>query len=499
LPILIVLAVLLPALISPAFGFTRPGYTYPLAILGAAGAAALSLAGLWRVLSSGSISYHLGGWPPPEGIELVLDPLAGFMAVVVSSIGLIAIIYSRRSLLAEIPGKFSAFYGTSLLLLTGLLGIVLTGDLFNLYVFLEIASLSAYALIAIGSKQAPFSAFRYVIMGTLGGTFYLLGVGFLYFSTGTLNMADMANLLPALVGSHAVLAAAVFMVVGLGLKMALFPMHMWLPDAYTYAASSVTGLIAPIMTKVGAYAMIRILLTVFPLSYVLNDVPILTAVAWLSAAGIIWGSVMAIAQKDLRRMLAYSSVSQVAYVGLGLALANPLALIGGLLQIASHAMTKATLFFIAGAIRFRTGTVGISTLAGTARRMPWTSAALVVAALSMVGIPPTSGFFAKWYLVLGSIQTDNWAFVAVIVISSLLNAVYFFRILEQAYLAPETKGAQAVSSTSGTQHSDSPRSQEIPPSMLWPILFLAALILIVGIFNALVVTEVLRPALPVGL
>src|SRR5665811_1163497 len=119
--------------------------------------------------------------------------------------------------------------------------------------------------------------------------------------------------------------------------------------------------------------------------------------------------------------------------------------------------------------------------------------------LSMVGIPPTSGFFAKWYLVLGSIQTDNWAFVAVIVISSLLNAVYFFRILEQAYLAPETKGAQAVSSTSGTQHSDSPRSQEIPPSMLWPILFLAALILIVGIFNALVVTEVLRPALPVGL
>src|SRR5680860_834640 len=169
------------------------------AILGAAGAAALSLAGLWRVLSSGSISYHLGGWPPPEGIELVLDPLAGFMAVVVSFIGLIAIIYSRRSLLAEIPGKFSAFYGTSLLLLTGLLGIVLTGDLFNLYVFLEIASLSAYALIAIGSKQAPFSAFRYVIMGTLGGTFYLLGVGFLYFSTGTLNMADMANLLPALV------------------------------------------------------------------------------------------------------------------------------------------------------------------------------------------------------------------------------------------------------------------------------------------------------------
>lgn len=459
------------------------------------------------------MSYHLGGWPPPQGIEMVLDPLAGFMAVVVSSVGLIAIIYSRRSLLAELrlPGKFSAFHGVSLLLLTGLLGIVLTGDLFNLYVFLEVASLSAYALLARGSREAPFSAFRYVIMGTLGGTFYLLGVGFLYFSTGTLNMADMADLLPALARSRAVLAAAVFMVIGLGLKMALFPLHMWLPDAYTHSASAVTGLVAPIMTKVAAYALIRVLLTVFPLSYVLHDVPILTTVGWMAAAGVIWGSVMAIAQKDLRRMLAYSSVSQVAYVGLGLALANPLALIGALLHIASHAITKACLFLVAGATRFRTGTTDISSLAGLGRTMPWTMAALAVAALSMIGIPPTSGFFAKWYLVLGSIETGSWMFVGVIVASSLLNAVYFFRVLEKAYLAPESGETASVRPASEGEHRKgggtgedewdmpSQQSREVPPSMFWPIMVLAVLILILGIFNALVVEEVLRPALPVGL
>ncbi|GAB4243676.1 MAG: monovalent cation/H+ antiporter subunit D family protein [Thermoleophilia bacterium] len=448
---------------------------------------AFAIAGLIRVLDEGPQSYYLGGWPPPFGIEYVLDHLSGFMAVVVAGIAFLALAYSRRSIIFEAPGKFSAFYGVAMLLVSGLLGIVLTGDLFNLYVFLEISSLSAYALLSVGNRQAPFAAFRYIIMGTIGGTFYLLGVGYLYFHTGTLNMVDMAARLSELgTDSRAVVAAAGFITIGLGLKMALFPLHMWLPDAYTSGSSASVGLIAPIMTKVAAYSLIRVLFGVFGADYVAGQIPLTTLIGWLAAVGIIWGSVMAIAQKDFRRMLAYSSVSQVAYIGLGIGLGNPLALIGALLQVLSHAATKACLFLVAGGIRHRTGTDRIPNFVGLGRIMPWTMMATAVAALSMIGLPPTSGFFVKWYLVLGSIEAENWPFVAVVILSGLLNAVYFFRVLEKAYLeVPEFEIERS--------------RPELPRSMLWPILALAAIILVAGVANFILVDRILEAAVPAGL
>jgi len=277
-----------------------------------------------------------------------------------------------------------------------------------------------------------------------------------------------------------VMAGAILIIVGLTLKMALFPMHIWLPDAYTYAPSAVTGLIAPIMTKVMAYALVRLFLDVFQPAYLRDMFPITSLIGWLAAAGIIVGSVMAIAQADLRRMLAYSSVGQIAFVALGIGLGNPLGLIGALLHILNHAFMKGCLFLIAGAIRYRAGTFEIPNLGGLGRRMPWTMAAFTVAALSMVGVPPAAGFFSKWYLVLGSIAAGNWLFVAVIVASSLLTCVYFFRVLEKVYL---TLPSGEVASLP---------VKDPPAGMLAPILLLAAGVVVLGLMNAVIVARVLE-------
>ncbi|MFQ5683038.1 MAG: monovalent cation/H+ antiporter subunit D family protein [Candidatus Binatia bacterium] len=482
LPVLIPVSLLFSTLLVPLAGFRNRDLVHPLACLGTGLSFAFATLGLFTVLSHGKIHYHLGGWLPPFGIEYVLDPLSAFMATLITCIGFIVMIYSRRSVLKEIPDRVVPFTTLALLLLTGLTGMVVTGDLFNLYVFLEISSLSAYALMAVGNERAPMAAFRYLILGSIGGSFYLLGVGFIYFSTGTLNMADVAQRLPALYASRSIIAAVTFMVIGLGLKMALFPLHLWLPDAYTYAPSAASGLIAPVMTKVAAYAIIRLFLTVFQPPYLRDMLPVTSIIGWLAAAGIILGSIMAIAQTDFKRMLAYSSISQIGYVGLGIGLANPLGLIGGLLHILNHAFMKACLFLIAGGISYRTDIKEIPRFTGLGRRMPWTMAAFTVAALSMVGIPPTAGFFSKWYLVLGGIDAKNWGFVVVILLSSLLNAVYFFRVLEMAYAAPPS-GDEAV-----------PSCSEPPAGMLLPILVLAAGILILGILNTVIVKQILELA-----
>jgi multicomponent Na+:H+ antiporter subunit D len=478
--VIIPVSLLFFAFLTFLFGFWRRSLMFPMSLAGISVSLAASILGLIEVLRNGPVHYFLGGWAPPLGIEYVLDNLSAFMTVLVLSVAFLSMIYSRESFLREVPNKIHGLYPLVLLLIAGLCGIIVTGDLFNVYVFLEIASLTAYAVMGIGNDKAPVAVIRYVIIGTIGACFYLLGVGFLYFATGSLNMADVAGILPGLQDSRLIIAATVFIVVGIALKMALFPFHIWLPDVYTYAPSGVITFVAPLMTKVGAYIFIRMVVSVFFPDYLNSTLPILSIIGWLAAAGIIMGSVMAIAQKDLRRMLAYSSVAQICYVALGISLANPLGLIGALLHILNHAFMKGCLFQVAGGIKYRTGLGQIPLLGGLGRRMPWTMAAFTVAAISMVGIPPAAGFFSKWYLVLGSVQANNWFFVAVIILSSLLNAVYFFRVLEKVYLVgsnPDPAVAEA---------SDPPKG------MLVPMITLAAGIIVLGIINAVIVTNVLQ-------
>ena len=490
-----ILIIIIPLMFSyaiPLFGWRWKGSAYFIALTAIGASLACSLILLSAVLTQGTIHYHLGGWLPPWGIEYVIDPLNGFMGVVVCAISFLVTLASKESVEKELPEKKVRFYTIYLLLFTGLMGILVTGDVFNLYVFLEIASLTAYALIAIGEDGAPLASFNYILMGTIGACFYLLGVGYLYIVTGSLNMADLARLLPPLYHSKVVLIALAFFLIGTAIKMGLFPLHVWLPDAYTHAPSAVSSFIAPVMTKVMVYILIRVMFTVFQPSYSLRALPLGEILSWLAAAAILIGSIVAVIQSDLKRMLAYSSVANIGFIVLGVGLANRTALIGGLLHILNHALMKATLFLIAGGVMYKMGMRNIYQFRGLCRKMPLTMAAFIIAALSMVGIPPTGGFFSKLYLILGAVEARQWFFVAVILASSLITAVYFFRVIEIAFFKPDE-------STEGREMGDEKIARdEMPWSMLIPTLLTALGIIAAGVFNGEIISAVLQFAVPAG-
>lgn len=454
----------------------------------------ISVHGFQMVLKHGTVRYFFGGWAPPVGIEFYYDALAAFLLLIVNAVALVVLFNAQLSVAAELKGRETFYYTTVMLLLCGLNGIVLTGDFFNLYVFIEISSLAAYGLIAAGEKQAPFAAFRYLILGTIGGSFYLIGVGFMYFSTGSLNMVDIAAILPRMSESPAVIVALTLMVTGIGIKTALFPLHSWLPDAYTYAPSVSSSLMAPIATKTGVYILARILFFVYGVEFFAEKLPLAQLIALFSCAGIIYGSVMAIAQTELKRMLAYSSIAQIGYIGLGVGLANPLGYIGALLHLMNHAVMKACLFLVAGHLRIRTGTTEFCAFPGSGRRhFPWTLAAFTLAALSMVGIPPLAGFFSKWYIVLAAIEKGSWGYLAVILLGSLLTAVYFFRVLEIFYLQSPTRTEKA----SIVDYAKVPGNSE-GYAILVPVLTMAGGLILLGVFNATIVAAI-RQMLPLGM
>jgi multicomponent Na+:H+ antiporter subunit D len=307
-------------------------------------------------------------------------------------------------------------------------------------------------------------------------------VGFIYFMTGSLNMADVAARLGPVIESETVVAGLVLIVVGLAIKMALFPLHVWLPEAHSYAPPAVAALLAAVQVKVAAYALIRIMFDVFGAEVVSIDLPVADLLVWFSAAGIVFGSVLAIAQRDFKRMLAYSTVAQLGYIGVGIGLANPVALVGALLHVLNHAVMKGCLFLIAGGIGQRTGIRDIPSMAGLARRMPVTAAAFTVAALSMIGVPPTAGFFSKWYLVVGALDGERILVAVVIAASSLLTLWYFLRVFEIIYDKDEPK------------HPRMAAAREASPGVLGPVLVLAAAILVIGLANAALVSSVLDPA-----
>jgi len=487
----VVVVPLIFAFLTLLFGWWRKGLSYPITIIALSLSFLASIHCLYTVLATGTIHYYLGTWEPPWGIEYVVDHLNGFILVIVSFVSLMVAISSRRVVEKELPEKVVYFYTLFLLQVTGFLGIVITGDMFNLYVFLEIASLAGYALIAVGEDGAPFASFNYLIFGTIGACFYLLGVGYLYISTGSLNMADLAEILPALYQSKVLMVAFAFFLVGVSLKMALFPLHVWLPDAYTYAPSAVSALLAPLMTKVGAYVMIRILFTVFEPRFSMELIPATSILGWMAAGAILFGALLALAQSDVKRMLAYILVGEVGYIALGVGLANRNGLTGAILHILNDSIMMLALFLIVAAIMYRSGNREIPSLRYMHRRMPFTMATLVIAGLSVIGIPPTCGFFSKWYLVLGAIDANQWVFVAVLLLSSLINVILFFRIIENVYLEPREEEAHE-----GVEEAVA--IEEAPLSLLLPILIAGAGILLLGILSGEIISSVIQFAVPVG-
>ena len=431
----------------------------------------ISVAMLWQTLSSGPISYHLGGWEPPWGIEYRVDALNGFVLVLVSTVGAVIMPFARRSVAFEVAeGQQAWFYCMYLLCLTGLLGITVTGDAFNAFVFLEISSLSTYVLIALGhDRRALLSAFQYLVMGTIGATFYVIGVGLLYLLTGSLNMVDIAARLgPAWAeNSRAIVAALAFVTVGISLKLALFPLHVWLPNAYAYAPSWVTTFLSATATKVAIYLLVRFYFSIFGVAIDFRALPVTEIIIALSVAAMFVASFIAVFETNLKRMLAFSSVAQIGYITLGIGLANQAGLTGGLVHVVNHALIKAALFLAAGAIFYRVGTVQLKELVGIGRKMPLTMAAFTIAGLGLVGTPGTSGFVSKWYLALGALDKGWWVLVFLIVGSSLIALVYVGRVLEVAWLR-EPSAAIA--------HANDP-----PLSMLLPLIVLATATIYFGI------------------
>lgn len=467
-------------------------YTITMIAMGLAFAG--SVTGLFRVLPEGeAMHYHFGGWMPPMGIELILDPLSGFFCALVTGAGLFALWHGKTLVEEETPGRTIPFCSAVLLLLGGFCGMLLTGDMFNLYVFLEISSLATYALLSIGDRRAPVAGFRYLILGTVGASFYLLGVGFLFMVTGSLNMADIAAILPEVGHSPVTLVAVILIVLGIGLKMALFPMHGWLPDAYTYASSTSTALVGAVGTKVAAYVLIRTLYYIDQPLFVSDEIPLGMILAYFGAAGVVWGAAMAMAQSNFKRMLAFSSIGHIGYIALGIGLASPLGFVAAVLHSLNHAVMKLCLFLIGGTFFSKLGHNSIGRLDNSlAMRMPWTMLALAITALSMIGLPPTAGFFSKWYLVLGSLEQGKWLFVVAIVMSSLFAVVYFFRVLEKVYLRAPGRDEKEEAEKPVVERN------EARFSMLAPVLILSVSLLVIGLGNFMIVKYVIVPMLPAG-
>lgn len=440
------------------------------------------LSTMGSVLSMGGVRYSLGNWSAPIGIEYNIDHLSSLMLVLVPFVALISALGSRESVQLEMSYRAPYFYTLFLLLVSGLLGICATGDAFNLYVMIEVSALTTYALIAAGREKAYIATFHYIILGTIGASFYLLGVGYLYIKTGTLNMADLSQLLPELHDSATIQVAFVLLVLGISVKMALVPLHSWLPNAYTYAPGAASTLIAPLATKVSVYVLARILLTVFSVDYVFETFGSATFMVGLASVAVVYGATAALMQTDLRKMLAYILVAEVGYMAGGIWLGNELGLTGALYHIGADSLATLTLFMAVTMISFRAGKHSLDEMTGLCSKMPITMAIFVIGGLSMIGVPPLGGFFSKFYLISGALESNQWWFAVALVFASLVNAVLFFRLFERAFIG---KGHHQDE----TEHS----YNEAPASMVAAGVLAASALVFFGVGSSGIIDTLILP------
>ncbi|MCP3924263.1 MAG: monovalent cation/H+ antiporter subunit D family protein [Desulfobacterales bacterium] len=501
-PALIIVVPLLTAVIVAAVGWINKKYCFPLSVASLAASLLSSIGLLFEVMkTNGEVVYRFAGWEAPMGIVYNIDYLNSLVLIVVTAVALINLIFSKGSIENDFPDKEGVFYALYILFTTGLVGMVATGDAFNLYVLLEIASLTGYALLGIGNERSPLSTLNYLFIGTIGATFYLLGVGYIYIATGTLNMAEIALIIPKLPNVGIIKFAFVICMVGLFVKMALFPMHGWLPNAYSNAPSSSIGLIAPLTTKVTVYIMVRAGITIFTPEFTFEKMHLDKWIVWLSVIGIVMGSCFALAQKNYKKMLTYIVVAEVGYMVGGFWLGNKLGITGSILHIVNDAAMTLCVFMAAGIFSYKIGD-HISDFKGLFKKMPFTMTAFAVGGLSIIGVPPTCGFFSKWYLVSGGIEAVKatgsigaLAFIVALLFSSLVNAVLFFRIFEVAHFEPFSEGH-------GHEGHSAVEINEAPLGMLIPFFIVAFSLIFLGIFSGDIVSNIINqfiPVLPAGI
>ena len=444
---LAILQVLVPLLAAPlCLVISRASYVWVFSLIAGVICFVISVLLLQQVSQFGPISYSLGGWQAPIGVEYRIDTLSAYLLMIVSAISCVVLLAARTSINREISErKHAPFYVLYMMCLAGMLGIIATGDVFNLFIFVEIAALSSYALIAMGQdRRALTASLSYLLVGTLGATFILIGIGLMYMATGTLNMADLSERLVNVAESRTLLTAFAFFLVGVCLKLALFPLHWWLPNAYAYAPSITSTLLAATATKVAIYILLRFVFSVFGLELSFSLLPLQNILLALGIVGILVASIMAIYQQNVKQLLAYSSVAQIGYMMLTLGLLNITGLMATLLHVFNHALMKGALFLALTAVMYRTGGVQLKHFSGLGKTMPWTMAAVVIGGVSLIGIPLTVGFISKWYMLKASLENGWWPIAVVILVGSLLAAIYVWRIIEAAYFRPSINADKNV-------------------------------------------------------
>ena len=387
-----------------------------------------------QILSGDKVIYHLGGWRGPLGISLVVDGLSFFFSLIALGLGLLVIIYS-------IPEKRygRTYYFLLLISLSSMIGVIYTADIFNMYVFYELLSLAVYLLIAHNMKgMALRASFNYLIMGGVGLSFFLLGIGFLYAMTGTLDIYHIAERLPAAFNSSTrmVLMSFVLIVTGMGIKIAVFPLHGWLPDAHSMAPSPVSALLSGVTVKIGIYCLIRVVYSIFStetFSIISSSHTILIV---LGVVTLLFGAGMALAQTDLKRLLAYSTINQIGIIFIGLGIGTELGLTGALFHVLNHIIMKGALFFCAGIMIAEAGTRDVQGLSGFSRQQPAIVFAFVIASLGMLGIPPINGFASKWLICLAAVEAGYAVLAVIILMASAITAVYYFRVIQVLFSGP---------------------------------------------------------------
>lgn len=388
----------------------------------------LSLITIRILATQGVLVYSVGGWKLPIGIALVLDGLTVFMLVTVNLMAFFIAIYSINYM-ERFTSKWK-FYTLFLLMVAGMNGVVITGDMFNLFVFLEIASVASYALVAFGTERHELeAAFKYAVMSIVGSLFILLGIVFLYSYTSTLNMADMANVLAQKGMSNIVIMVSVLFIMGFGLKAALVPFHAWLPDAHPSAPAPISAMLSGVLIKsLGVYTLCRFFYNIIGINSSLSLILMV-----LGALSMVIGVFLAIGQWDFKRLLAYHSISQIGYVILGIGLGTPLGIAGGLFHLFNHSVFKSLLFLNSGAVEYATGTRDLKKMGGLMTKMPITGATSLIASMSIAGIPPFNGFWSKLIIIIACVQANRLGYAFWAVLASILTLASFMKVMKYAF------------------------------------------------------------------
>src|SRR3989339_1343853 len=416
------------------------------------------------ILNGGQMVYHFGGWPAPIGISLVLDSFSLLMLFVINLVSCVSMLYSIDYI--KHYDSRTKFFILNLFLIAGLNGVVLAGDIFNLYVFLEIIAFASYALIAFGlGKEDMEASIRYQVIGTIGSFFIFFGIGFLYSVTGSLDLADISKIIYQSASTNrAILFAIPLLLFGFSLKAALVPFHAWLPDAHPTAPAPVSAMLSGVVIKVsGIYGIVRIFFSVTGVSTTLLQI-----LLYAGLISVFFGAFAALYQNDFKRILAFSSISQIGYIMLGIGIGTPLGYAGALLHILNHAAFKSLYFMVAGSVDYATGTRDIRKLGGLSKKLPVTFLASISSSLSLAGIPPFGGFFSKFIIILALVKAGKITLSILIILSFLLTLAYFLKIQGKVFLRSQNSELY-------------PNIKEVPYSMRLAMIIMAIMCLGLGL------------------